>query len=182
MAYESIPAAYGLNRYLWAKIKEAGILDEANYGGLIPIIPVQETPYLQQAMDERDGIKSYPYIVYSWYQNGHLQDWFMNCDNVVYRINANVDDSKELRQLMILFNDHLKRWDESAQALNDWIRDHRDADDNPLPAGYHQYDYKYLNIQAATGGTPTDMEGAPITAMITVKVEYTTDRDNNPLL
>lgn len=181
MAFDSIPAVYGLNRYLWAKIVEAGILGpddatvRANYGGLIPIVPVQETPLLQQAMDEQPGIKSFPYIVYSWYQNGHMQDWFMESDNVVYRINANATHGKEMRQLVLLFNNLLKRWDESAQALNRWIQDSSLSDE------YKAYDYKYLNIQAATGGTSTDLEDAPITAMVTVKIEYSNNRSNSPL-
>lgn len=177
MAYEatSIPAVFGLNKFLWAKIKEAGILDETNYGGLVPIVPVQETPLLQQAMDEQTGIRSFPFIVYSWYQNGHTQDWFMECDNAVYRINVNPNDGIKLRQLVSLINDVCRRWDDSAQALNDWIQA------SNLSQAYKDYDYKYINIQSTQGGQPTDLDHAPITAMVTVKIEYTHAKSNRPL-
>lgn len=168
-----IPAVYGLNRYIWAKIEEAGILDKANYGGLTPIIPTMEVAQFTQAMDAQNGIKSFPYIVYNWNTNGYAQDWFQSSDQIIYLINAT--DGKKLRELILLILDHFKRYDESAQAVNDFIQG------SALSDKYKAYHYKSINIQSATGGSYASQENEPITAMITVKATYTTTDGDLPL-
>lgn len=169
----NIPAVFGLNRYLWAKIQEAMILDPANYNGLTPIIPVQEVPEFLQAIDAQDGIKSYPYIVYTWNTNGYEQQWFVPSDQIIYQIHST--DNKKLRELILLITDHFKRFDESARAVNSFIQN------SPLNAEYKSYDYKFISVQQAQGGWHTQDENAPIKATITVKATYSANRDNTPL-
>jgi uncharacterized protein RhaS with RHS repeats len=170
---DHIPAVYGLNRYLWAKIQEEAILDPASYGGLIPIIPTQEVPQLAQAMDSQDGIRSFPFIVYTWNTNGYDQEWYTASDQIIYVINSN--DGKKLRQLVLLISKQFKRFDESARAVNEFVQGSTLSDE------YKAYDYKYISVQAGTGGQPGFNENDPISAMVTVRAMYTHTADDEPL-
>lgn len=169
----NVPAVFGLNRYLWAQIETQGILDKNNYGGLIPIVPVQETAGLKQAMDEQAGVGSFPYIVYNWNTNGYNQDWFNATDQIVYVVNAT--DQKKLRELTLLILEVFKRYDESAAAVNNFIFK------STLGPAYKAYDYKHISISSASGGTPTMLDNEPIEAVITVRVAYTNSGDDSPL-
>jgi hypothetical protein len=173
MAYDSVPAVYGLNKYLWAKIKEKGILNEANYGGLIPIIPNQEVAGLRQAIDAAPGIGGNGFIVYSWYTNGYGQNWFEPIDTVIYRIEAT--NGKELRQLILLTIDAFKRYDDSAVAINDFIQGSTLGDE------YKAYNYLSVYTAAAQAGSPNSLEDEPMQATVTVRVQYTNEKDNNVL-
>lgn len=168
----NIPAVFGLNKYLWAKLREAGLMDGAGYGGLIPIIPNQETPLLEQAIDAVGGIKSLPYIVYNWYENSNYEDWFMQCDNVMYRVYA--PNLAVLRKIVLLIGDLFRRWDQSAQAANAWVREN-------LSDEFLDYDYKYINIQSVSAPYNSTAEDQPISQLVTIKVEFSNSQADNPL-
>lgn len=166
----NVPAVFGLNKYLWAQIVAQGILDKNNYGGLIPIVPVQETAGLKQAMDEQAGVGSFPYIVYNWNTNGYNQDWFKATDQIIYVVNAT--NQAKLRELVLLILDLFKRYDESAAAVNEFIFK------SDLGPAYKAYDYKHISVSAASGGSPTALDNEPIEAVITVRVNYTNSGDD----
>ena len=180
---DKIAAVHGVIRFLWHKIKEEGILDEANYGGLIPIIPHKEVPALMQAMDAQPGIKHFPYIVYSWTTNGYDQDWFSPCDQAVFMINSH--DGSRLRELILLISNLLKRFDESGQLLDYYIstgKCNRNCESpDTIPEDYKKYGYQYTEVLAARSGGPIQGEDQPDEGMITLKIEYTHDRDSLPL-
>jgi hypothetical protein len=173
MEYDSVPAVFGLNKFLWDRIEKATILDKANYGGLIPIVPSQEVAALRQAIDEAPGVGSHGFIVYSWYTNGYAQNWFQPIDTVIYRINAT--NGKELRALILLIIDTFKRYDESAEAVNAFIQGSNLNDE------FKAYDYKSVYTAAAQASQPTALEDEPMEATVTVRVAYAHDRDNHSL-
>lgn len=182
---DNIAAVHGVIKFLWHKIKEEEILDPANYGGLIPIIAHHETPALLQAMDAEDGIKHFPYIIFSWNTNGYGQDWFNPCDQAVFRIKSH--DPVKLRELLLLFTDYLKRFDESADIVDYYIETGKCHDDCPadpvdtIPASFKEYGYQYIEVLAATSGGVVEDENAPVEGMVTIKIEYTHDRDSKRL-
>lgn len=182
MAYDSVPAVFGLNKFLWDRIVKAKILGEtedearANYGGLIPIVPNQEVAGLTQAIDEAPGIGGHPFIVYNWYTNGYGQQWFQPIDTVIYRINAT--DGKKLRQLILVTIDAFKRYDESAEAVNAFIQG---TNHGALDSEYKAFEYKSVFTSAAQAGSPTSLEDEPVEATVTLRVQYTNDRDWKPL-
>lgn len=171
---DNVPSVYGLIEFLWAKITEAGILDPVDYAGLTPIIPYKEVPLLMQAMDRQSGIKGFPYIVYAWSTNGYDQAWFVACDQIVFMINS--WDTNKLNELIVLISNLFKRFDESAVALNAYIQN------SALPQEYKDYEYKYTSVQAGMGGGPVMDENSPTEAMLTIRVEYTHQRDNVSLI
>lgn len=175
MVTNHIPAVFGVNKFLWAKIQEAGLMNSADYSGLTPIIPIQEEAELLNVINAQDGIKTLPYIVYTWYSNGDAKNWWEQEDQVIYIIKS-LDQTK-LRQLVLLIRKYLKRWDDSARAVNDYVQNPA----NGLSAEYLAYIYKYIDVQALTGGVPSTAENEPIKATVTVQICYTNDDNDNPL-
>lgn len=192
MESKTIPAVFGLNRVLWAQINELGILDKANYGGLIPIIPVQEAPQFIAAMDGQEGIMSWPYIVYNWYTNTiDATSWYKQTDTVTYTIYA--IDQKKLRDLVLVVMDMFKRYDDSAQVVNSYIRRAYPPTspggipdqfvDGPQYGGYEYrcYHYNYIYVVSANSSAPQTAENDPAKATITLRVNYTDTRNDQPL-
>jgi hypothetical protein len=185
MIHNSIPAAFGVNRYLWSKLTGA-VLDPANYGGLTPIIPTQEEPTFLQAMEKQPGIGAFPYIVYTYSTQGiSPQYWEVN-DQIVYMIAAH--DQKKLRELMLTIVGLLKRFDDSAAEINAYIQSATKPDpDNagqtlPLFSDeYRAYNYKYTSVQGINASLARTDENAPYRAMVTVRVGYTNDFDDSPI-
>jgi hypothetical protein len=169
----SIPAVFGMNRYLWAKLTGAGLMDPADYNGLTPIVPFQEEAQLKQAVDAGPGIGSKPYIVYNYGNNGFDSRWFTPSDQVIYTIDS--VDGKRLREIYQFINNLFKRYDESAEAVNRWI------DSSDLGPEYRNIEYKSIQVFAATAGHYRDLENEPIHATITVRVLYTNTADAEPL-
>jgi hypothetical protein len=168
-----IPAVFAVNRYLWSRILADGILDPDNYDGLIPLVPIQESAPFIQAMEEQSGIGQFPFIVYSWYANGiGSSDWYKQTDTFIYTIYST--DQAKLNQLVLLLTNHLKRYDDSAAAVNRF----KATLENPE---YALYDYKSISIAAINGGSPTGLENAPNAATITVRAQYTHDGNDEPL-
>lgn len=176
MEANSIPSVFAINKYLWKQIKDNAILDEANYGGLIPIIPIQESAPFIQAMEQQAGIGQFPFVIYSWYTNGIDADsWFKQTDTVIYTIYST--DQKKLRQLVLLFVSLLKRFDLSAQSVNRFM----ESQNPPLSAEYLAFDYKSIHVAASNAGTPAGAENDPNVATVTIRVTYTNDENDLPL-
>lgn len=169
---KSIPAIFGVNRYLWKQVKDNLILNESDYDGLTPIVPVQESPEFIQAMESGEGIGQHPFIVYTWYTNGiDSSSWYKQTDNIIYTIYST--DQKKLRQLIMLITSLLKRYDLSAASVNDFTAD--------LGGEYASYHYKSIWVAAVDSGNPSGYENEPIAATVTVRVQYTDEDNDLPL-
>lgn len=178
MTTSNIPAVFGLNKYLWAKLTQEGVLTASDYttpDGLVltPIVPFQEVAQLKQAIDFGAGIGSKPYIVYNHGNNGFDARWFTPVDQILYTIDS--VDGKKLREVFMFVNNLFKRYDESAEAVNRWL------DSSDLGPEYKAYEYKSIQVFAATAGHYTTLEGEPLHATITVRVIYTNAADAYPL-
>lgn len=172
----SIPAAFGLNKYLWDRITTAGIIpDTSQYKGLTPIIPIQEAPQFLAAIDAAQaGPASAPYIVYSFY-SGPVDpvSWYKQTDFVTYRIYA-LDQTK-LRQLYMLIIAQFKRWDESAQAVNRFVAG------SGLGQEYKNYSYTHISVAASHAAAATTLENDPLETSVTLRVNYTHPDNDIPL-
>lgn len=191
----SIPAVFGVNRYLWQKLQDTKILDPANYNGLTPIIPTQEEPTFIQAMEKQDGIGAFPYIVYAWSTAGYGTNYWACSDQITYLIASH--DQKKLRELTLAIAGLLKRFDASASQINKFIATAvtgtKDAQGNDIlmfpvadsVAGtnasvYRKYDYKYTSVQAINASISKTEDTQPYRASITIRVGYTFDDDGIP--
>lgn len=175
----NIPAVFGVNKFLWNYLGDDGaaVLRANDYQGLIPIIPSGEAPQFLQMLDEQPGIQSHPYIVYTWYTNGFdANSWFRPTDTVVYTIYA-LDQSK-INEIVMYIVNLFKRFDVSAAEVNRFIQTN---DFGPMTQLYRDYSYGYISVAAATGGVAPSMENDPITATITLRVNYTNPVVDTPL-
>jgi hypothetical protein len=181
MESNHIPAVFGLNRYLWDKLSNGidgadPIMNLSDYGGLNPIIPLQEEPGLLKAIEDQPGIKSAPYITYTWYTNGYSADsWYQPTDTVLYTIYS--VGQKKLRQIVLLMSHLFKQYDLSAQSVNRFIQDPA----NNFSDAYKAYNYNFISVAASTGGTHVSMENDSITATMTLRVNYINDENDQPL-
>lgn len=181
----NVPPVYGINQYLWAQLGPNGPSDRKvfgdDYGTLVPIIPLGEAPQFLQAIDEKPGISSLPYIVYTWYTNGYNCDaWYKPTDTVIYTIYA--PSVGKVNQIVLGLTDLLKRYDLSAESVNHFIQTYTNSlTGNPLPDEYKAYNYSYISVASATGGVAPNEENAPIAATVVLRVNYTNPTVDNPL-
>jgi hypothetical protein len=174
MEINSVPAVFGMNGYLWSQIQAGSILSPSDYGGLIPIIPIQQEPQLITAIEAVGGISSAPYIVYSWYNAAiDANSWYRPTDMVVYSIYSL--DQLKLRQLYMLMFNLFSKFDVSAQAVNKFVQG------SSMSAEAKQYNYNFISVSAGMAGQPQQVENAPYRATLTLRVNYTNPSFDEPL-
>jgi hypothetical protein len=176
MESNSIPAGFGVVRYLGEHIMASDILSTYDYKGLTPIVPIQDEPALLQVIGAQDGISTAPYIVYTWYNNGIDTNYYLTYDTVVFTIKSL--DQKAARQLVLLMKNLFRRWDESGQAVNRYVAG---KNFGALDAQYKEYNYKYISLWALTGGLPGTIDMEPVHATVTIRVGFTWDGNSQPL-
>lgn len=165
MATDNIHPAHALNRYLWTRIEAEGILAKTNYSGLVPIIPVEETPEFITVIEAQPGITSYPYIVYSWSRINTGQMWFHKSHNVAYSIRS-ADDYK-MGQLLNLFEREFQDYDAAARRVNAWIGANGSV-------AHKKYNFTHINVQVLGAPMPSESEAGVSEALVTLSVNYTT--------
>lgn len=165
MAIDKIHPAHAINRFLWSRIEAEGILNKANYSGLVPIVPVEETPEFMQVIDAQDGIGSYPYIIYSWSRINTGQMWFMKSHNIAYSIRSADDD--KMGQLLNLFEREFQDYDAAAQRVNSFVG-------TSGAASHKRYNFTHINVQVLGAAMPSESETGVSEALVTLSVNYTT--------
>jgi hypothetical protein len=164
MAIDRALPVHAINRYLWSRIEEEQLLNKANYSGLTPIIPVEETPEFITIIESQPGIQSYPYIVYSWSRINTGQAWFMKSHNIVYSIRSTDDDV--IVKLLNLFEREFQSYDTAAIKINEWIATYGSAANK-------RYNFLYTNVQVLGAPVPSQSENGPSEALVTINVNYT---------
>lgn len=158
-----IHAVHAFNRYLWAKIKEAGIMTEADYSGLVPVIPVEETAEFMTVIDAQAGIGSKPYMVYTWSKVPSGQAWFYKTNDFAYAVRS-ADDVK-MRKLLNLFESLNEAYDFSAIKANEWIQANS-------PAAHKKYQFKTISINTLGGQMPAEVENGVNESLVTIRAQY----------
>jgi len=168
MAYRSLHAVHAINRYLWSRMGPAGeaILAPITYQGvsLTPIVPVEETPTLLTAIESQAGIKSVPFIVYNWTKIDTGQTWMIETNEIAYSLRSS--DDNIMRQMINLFDDEFKDYDESAKRVNDYL--YENASDS-LKA----FDFKYIRVSSLGGQMPVDQENDQNEAIVSISATFT---------
>ena len=170
MAIDSIHPVHAINRYLWNRIEAEGILSKTDYatatmpGGIVPIVPVRETPELMTLIDSLPGVSSRPFIVYTWAKINTGQDWFMKTHEIAYAIRS--DDDTKLAQLMNLFQALFESYDLAAQRVNAFVN-------SAGAASHRQFHFKHISIASISEQMPGEQENAPNESIITLRATYT---------
>jgi hypothetical protein len=116
MTNYKLDSMFELRKFLWSQLKKADIFDPNDYYSdninmeVIPIIPVQQQPELNQFLSGKK------HIVYDKIGISYEENWMICCEKILFTIySTDVSDIYEIRNLM---TDLFRRMDESAKDLN----------------------------------------------------------------
>jgi hypothetical protein len=118
-----LDSMFELRKFLWSELKKTGIFNPYEYYSdnlgveIIPIIPVQQSPELDQFLNGKK------HIVYDKIGISYEENWMICCEKILFTVySTDISDIYEIRNLM---TDLFRRMDESAKDLNySMISDH----------------------------------------------------------
>jgi hypothetical protein len=113
-----LDAILELRKYFWEQLSTIGIFDDNDYysdnlgSAIIPIIPVQQQPELNQFLSGKK------HIVYDKINASYDTMWYICNEQFLFTIySTDVSEINEIRNFM---TDLFRRMDESAQDMNRW--------------------------------------------------------------
>jgi hypothetical protein len=116
MADYSIDAMYEVRKHLWSQLVLNNIIDPNDYYSdnlgetIIPIIPVQQSPEMNQFLSGKT------HIVYDKMGSTYEENWMICCEKISFTIySVDFAEINIIRNMMI---DVFRRMDESARDLN----------------------------------------------------------------
>lgn len=158
----NITGTHALNKFTQAKLVEQGLLNLANYDGLSPIIPAQQQP---EFTNEPAHI---PFFVYNYAQTGGYEEWWLEHEELAYVLYC--DDEELIRKTIHYLNQLFKRYDWTADEVNDWLTT------NGSPA-QKAFNFKYIRVLNMTSIEPATEEGGRHSAMVVLRLCFTSDLD-----
>lgn len=148
---------YVLRQYAWAvlKLNDPTTWTEANYGNLIPIVPLAE----EADLTEFDG----PKIVYEYTIPNTGPSYYRNRGTMSFAV---MDDNfRRLTKTMTTLQAAFERHDETARDVNAFIAA------SPLEG----IGFGSINLGFVDGGTPEENEGGRQVGVISVSFDYFVD-------
>ena len=113
-----LDAMLELRKFLWDQLSTREIFDADDYWSdnlnenIVPIIPVQQAPELNQFMSGKK------HIVYDKIGMSYEDNWLICCEQILFTVySTSVADINEIRNYM---TDEFRRMDESARDINRW--------------------------------------------------------------
>lgn len=113
-----IDAINEIRKYLWSQMVTIDIFDENEYYSdgltttIVPIIPVQQSPELNQFLSGKK------HIVYDKIGLSYEENWMICCEQVLFTIYAT--DVSEINEIRNFMTDLFRRMDDSAKDVNRW--------------------------------------------------------------
>lgn len=118
MVNYKLDAMFEIRKFLWNRLTWLGIFDEQDYysenlgEALVPIVPVQQQPEMNQFLSGKK------HIVYDKIGMSYENNWMICCEQVLLTIySTELIDIVEIRNFL---TDEFRRMDESARDLNRW--------------------------------------------------------------
>lgn len=111
-----IDAMFELRKFLWTQLKLTGMFNEHDYYSdnlsteIIPIIPVQQLPEMDQFLNGKK------HIVYDKIGLSYEENWLICCEKVLFTIYST--DLTEIYEMRNLMTDLFRRMDDSATDVN----------------------------------------------------------------
>ncbi len=152
-----------LNKFIWGQLKSQEFMTDIDYRGMVPIIPTQQHPAFN------DMSTGTPFIVYTYVVSGYDANIWSNIEQVTYRIFG--DNERQIRQITNFLIDLLKRYDWTAQEVNDWLE--RNSGVYPVNDNDDQaFDFKWVTVAGGSSPEPSDQEDGRQYSSITVRMAY----------
>ena len=111
-----IDAMYEIRKHLWRELISNNVFNKSEYYSdnvgqeIIPIIPVQQQPELNQFLSGKK------HIVYDKIGLSYEDNWMICCEKMIFTIYAT--DFSEINEIRNLMLDVFRRMDDSAKDLN----------------------------------------------------------------
>lgn len=157
----SVTPAFALRNYIWAVLKaeEPDTWAESKYGGLVPIVPLNEEPEL----GEFPG----PRIIYEFSLSNRGAEYYRGRGAMTFAVRDS--NYRRLTRTMNIIDAALGRQDESARDVNDYL--------DRLAVGGTDFKVSFGNIflSFAESGTPETEEGGPQVGVVNVSFTYFTE-------
>lgn len=161
MTTTTLHPVYALRSYIWALLKanEPTTWKESEYGGLVPIVPLNEEPDLS----EFDG----PRIIYDFSIGDPGTLYARGRGSMTLAIRDH--NYRRLTRTMNIVQAALERNDESARDVNDWIEAFADFD----------ISFGTISIGFAESGTPETEEGGYMVGIVSIDYDFFLDWNVN---
>lgn len=118
MANYKLDAMFEIRKFLWSRLTELDIFEENDYysdnlgEALIPIVPVQQQPEMNQFLSGKK------HIVYDKVGMSYENNWLICCEQILLTLySPELLDIVEIRNFL---TDEFRRMDESAKDVNRW--------------------------------------------------------------
>lgn len=152
----TITAANVLGLYLWDKLQTELEWSEDDYGGIVPVVPVQQQPELNATTK--------PFVVFGTAFDAISPMWQLQSETVGFTVfSQKVSDINKVTNLIVF---DLKGFDEAAAKINAFV----DTLDPAHPA--KEFDFKTVRLVGASGAQPSMQEGGRHDGSIALKVTY----------
>lgn len=164
MTSTAVIPAYLIRQYVFAVLKanEPQDWDEANYGGLMPIVPLGEEADIEQF--------NKPTIVYQFSDLRTGTMWMRGRGTMSFSIRDT--NLRRLTRTMTVLKETLNRYDESARDINEYL-DRRGAPWNSIGFGE-------VHVTFADGGAPATAEGGELVGVLSIEFDYYSDYSESP--
>jgi hypothetical protein len=160
-----LDAMLELRKYLWEELSTREIFDQDDYWSdnlnenIVPIIPVQQAPELNQFMSGKK------HIVYDKIGMSYEDNWLICCEQILFTVySTSVADINEIRNYM---TDEFRRMDESARDINRW-------------AGLSdKFKFHSIHIADISPTAPSEELQGFFSSEIILEIKYSRDTDTN---
>lgn len=147
---------YLLRSYVWALLRNNTEMKTADYGGLIPIVPVSEEPELMQY--------NKPFIVYGYALDSSEDVPVCRTGSMTFAIYST--NFREITKIIDILIYAFGRKDESARDVNEYT--------STIPE-FIGTRFGYISVAFAEGGTPEESSGGRESGMVNISFEYYAD-------
>ena len=118
MANYKLDSMFEIRKFLWTRLQALEIFDKNEYYSenlnevLVPIIPVQQAPEMNQFLSGKK------HIVYDRVGMSYENNWMICCEQILLTLySPEILDIVEMRNFL---TDEFRRMDESARDVNKW--------------------------------------------------------------
>lgn len=166
MEYDAA-ATHIINKYVQKRLADEGIITLSNYTSVPFFIPAQQQPEVSALPT---GV---PFIVYNYISTAEYVDWFKEHEQIAYTVYS--DNEKQLRNVTLFLLQLLRRYEWSAEEINDYITSLA----SPAFDWAKPFNIKYTQVSNATSPEPMTEEGGRQASMIVFSACFTHELDQN---
>ena len=170
MTSKHISPVYVLRLYAWALLQanDNDTWNTTEYGGLIPIVPLNEEPDLS----EFDG----PRIIYDFSLSESSPSYYRGRGTMTFAVRDH--NFRRLTKTMNILQAAFERHDESARDVNDWSQVYLDGDPQNPTDGI-DVSFGSIRVGFAESGTPEEEEGGFMVGVVSINFDYFVEWDVN---